>query len=74
MGCVCVLLIRNMMCNINYLDLDFYKLQIFWQLEHKKKRISQKDIPFYRTVIPEQIICYVFSGVFSSVKKPSKKT
>jgi len=43
------------MCNINYLDLEFYNLQIFWQLEHNKKRISLRDIPFYRTVIPETI-------------------
>ena len=48
------------MYNMNYLDLEFYKLQIFWQLKHNKKRISMRDIPFYRIVILETIQLLLF--------------
>ena len=65
---------RNMMCNMNYLDLEFYKLQIFWQLKHNKKKISLRDTPFYRTVIPGTIHLLRFFKSFSLVKKPSQKT
>ena len=51
--------IRNMLLKLyseNYLDLEFYKLQIFWQLKHNKKRIPLRDIPFICVIINKLIL------------------
>ena len=51
--------IRNMLLifySENYLDLEFYKLQIFWQLKHNKKRISLRDIPFICVITNKLIL------------------